>query len=1036
VRVTDSTSASATAALSLTINPAALGITTSSLPAGTVGVAYSQALGASGGSPPYSWSVASGALPAGLSLAPGGTISGTPGSAGPSSFTVRVTDSTSASATAALSLTINPPALGITTSSLPAGTVGVAYSQALGASGGSPPYSWAVASGALPAGLSLAPGGTISGTPGTAGPSSFTVRVTDSASASATAALSLTINPAALAITTSSLPAGTVGVAYSQALGASGGSPPYSWAVASGALPAGLSLAPGGTISGTPGTAGSSSFTVRVTDSASASAAAALSLTINPPSLGITTSSLPAGTVGVAYSQALAASGGSPPYSWSLLSGALPAGLTLSTAGIISGTAPSKGLFGFSVLVTDNAGVKATQTLAIQIQAAPLLITVLSLPVSTVGAGYSQTLTATGGSPPFSWSVISGSIPPGLALDPAGAISGTPKTAGSYTFTIQVLDNVGNGATMGYAITINAAVSIQTSSLADALIGAPYSQQLVAFQGTPPYAWSLTAGALPGGIRLDSSGGSLSGTPTVLGSFSFTLRAVDSVHAFAERQFHMTTTAGLIITTAPVLAAATVGLQYGQSLNAAGGSPPYIWSISSGGLPAGVTLNTATGALSGVPSAAGSFQFTVDLSDSLARRASKQFSLPVAAALGISSAPALPPATAGAAYSQALTATGGTPPFLWGIVSGGLPAGLSFNAGTATISGVPTLGGTFVFAVQVTDNNSVTASKQFTLAVTSNLSITTASPLPDATAGLSYTRSLTATGGVPPYLWAVKTGSLPPGLVLDPATRAISGTPNANGTFAFTLQVTDASGGSTTRDYTLRVSLPPLPSVSMDGLPDPANAADQPAFSVSLPTSYPVQLTGQIAITFTAGAEVAIDDASVQFATGGRIVNFTIPAGSTTAVFSISQMALQTGTVAGTIALNLSLQSAKGEVTATSSRTLHVLPAAPVTRTLQVVHTAGGFELHTTGYSTPCQLTQAVVQLTPSAGSNLQTTQLTIPLSDLAASWYQSAASGRFGSQFTLVLPFTVLGNAAGIDSVGVTLVNKQGSSPGISAKF
>ena len=97
------------------------------------------------------------------------------------------------------------------------------------------------------------------------------MRVTDSASASATAALSLTINPPALVITTSSLPAGTVGVAYSQALGASGGTPPYTWSVASGSLPAGLSLAAGGTISGTPGTAGSSSFTVRVTDSASAS---------------------------------------------------------------------------------------------------------------------------------------------------------------------------------------------------------------------------------------------------------------------------------------------------------------------------------------------------------------------------------------------------------------------------------------------------------------------------------------------------------------------------------------------------------------------------------------------------------------------------------------------------------------------------------------------------------------------------------------------------------------------------------------------
>src|ERR1019366_2289352 len=165
-----------------------------------------------------------------------------------------------------------------------------AYSQALGASGGSPPYSWSVASGSLPAGLSLAAGGTISGTPGTAGSSSFTLRVTDSASVSVTAALSLAINAPALGITTSTLPAGTVGVAYSQALGASGGSPPYSWSVASGSLPAGLSLAAGGTISGTPGTAGSSRFTVRVTDSASVSATAALSLTINPPALGITTS--------------------------------------------------------------------------------------------------------------------------------------------------------------------------------------------------------------------------------------------------------------------------------------------------------------------------------------------------------------------------------------------------------------------------------------------------------------------------------------------------------------------------------------------------------------------------------------------------------------------------------------------------------------------------------------------------------------------------------------------------------------------------
>src|SRR5260370_7646011 len=135
-------------------------------------------------------------------------------------------------------------------------------------------------------------------------------------------------------------------------------------------------------------------------------------------------------------------------------------------------------------------------------------------------------------------------------------------------------------------------------------------------------------------------------------------------------------------------------------------------------------------------------------------------------------------------------------------------------------------------------------------------------------------------------------------------------------------------------------------------------------------------------------------------------------------------MALQTGTVAGTITLSLSLQSAGGEVTATLARTLHVLRTAPVASMLRVVHTAGGFELHVTGYSTPRQLTQAVVGFTPSAGSNLQTTQLTFPLGDLAGSWYQSAASSLFGSQFTLILPFPIKGNPPRITSLSLRVAN------------
>ena len=160
----------------------------------------------------------------------------------------------------------------------------------------------------------------------------------------------------ALTVTTSSLPGGTVGTAYSQALAASGGTPPYTWALATGTLPAGLTLSTGGTISGTPSAAGSSTFTVRATDSASQSATASLTVTINAPALTVATSSLPGGTVGAPYSQALAASGGTPPYTWIAASGALPAGLTFSTGGTISGTPLAAGSFAFSLRVADSSG--------------------------------------------------------------------------------------------------------------------------------------------------------------------------------------------------------------------------------------------------------------------------------------------------------------------------------------------------------------------------------------------------------------------------------------------------------------------------------------------------------------------------------------------------------------------------------------------------------------------------------------------------------------------------------------------------------
>ncbi|HEY1341603.1 MAG TPA: putative Ig domain-containing protein, partial [Bryobacteraceae bacterium] len=326
-----------------------LKISTTSLPPPIVGVSYSQTLMATGGDPPYKWTTTNGSLPKGLSLAPAGSITGMPTTVETANFTVRVADSGTDNDTQPLSLSVNA-ALQITTASLPNATVGAQYTQMLAASGGSGTYSWSLVGGSLPGGLSLSPLGQISGTPNAAGGPTFTVRVSDGAGQSVQKALSITVT-AALTIGTASLPDGVVGIAYSQPLSATGGTPPYTWTVASGTLPAGITLS-GATISGMPSTAGTASFTVRVTDSANASAQKPLAINI-AAAVAITTTTLPDGGVGVPYSQSLTATGGSGTYIWSIATGPLPPGLTL-TGARIAGTPTTAGQYPFTVKVTDG----------------------------------------------------------------------------------------------------------------------------------------------------------------------------------------------------------------------------------------------------------------------------------------------------------------------------------------------------------------------------------------------------------------------------------------------------------------------------------------------------------------------------------------------------------------------------------------------------------------------------------------------------------------------------------------------------------
>jgi uncharacterized protein (TIGR03437 family) len=818
--------------LSITINPS-LAITTSSLPNGSVGVAYSQTLTNSGGTSPFTWSVSSGSLPGGLTLTPStGLISGTPNTAGTSNFSVTVKDSVGGVSPAkSLSITIGA-GVTITTSSLPGGEVNVAYSQTLGATGGTPPYTWSVSSGSLPAGLTLTPSGSsagaITGSPTTAGTSSFSVTVKDSNGLMAgPQPLSITIL-ADPTITTSSLPSGEVGVTYSQGLVVSGGTSPYTWTITSGSLPGGLTLnASSGLISGIPTTAVSAlpfSVTVKDTDGI-VSPVANLSITITAVTV-TTTSPLPNGVAGVSYSQTLNATGGTAPYTWTLSGGVLPAGLSLNSSGAITGNPNTVGSYSFSVIAKDSLGSMSPSTPFSLTIVNPLTITTTSpLPTGVVGVSYSQNLAATGGTPPYTWTLTSGTLPTSLTLSSSGLISGTPSVSGSSSFSVSVKDS--NGLTAGpqsLSVTINPALAITTTSLPNGAPGTSYNASLAATGGIPPYSnWTVSSGSLPVGLTLSSSSGAITGTPSTTGTSSFAVTVKDSANNVSQpASLSITISSGLTITTTS-LPNATVGIAYNQTLGATGGVPPYSsWTVSSGSLPSGLTLNASSGQITGVATTAGpATSFSVTVKDSTNTTSPAQpLTITVVNIVTITTS-SLPAGTVGVSYSQGLAATNGTPPYSsWTIASGSLPPGLTLNSGTGVISGIPSTstGSPFAFTVTVKDSNGVNSPPaSLSIALASSLTITTTS-LPNGAVGTSYSQTLGAAGGTPPYTWTLSSGSLPAGLTLNPTSGAITGVPTTVGMISFSVTVKD-SNSNTAGPQNLSITITPALAITTTTLP-------------------------------------------------------------------------------------------------------------------------------------------------------------------------------------------------------------------------
>jgi uncharacterized protein (TIGR03437 family) len=526
------TDALANTSQTTTFNLGVLSITTTSLSNSAVNQAYvSATMAATGGSGSYSWS-ASG-LPGGMTMSASGVLSGTPTAAGTFTVTATVTD-TSDSLSASFvfpSITVFP-ALSITTTLLPNGTVNQAYGPVtMAATGGSGKYSWSV-SGA-PAAVSMTTAGVLSGTPTAAGSFSIAAKVTDTITNQvAQQTYSVGIAYAALLLSgPGNLGGFAPGASISGSYSAAGGAAPYTWSAPN--LPAGLTLSPStGALTGTITQPGNYTFRVQVTDSEPVSIGTSTNVSLFV--LGISTTSLPSGTTTVFYSQTLSAAGGSPPYIWS---GAAVDGISVSSAGVLSGTPPNTGTFSVSVSVTSGGvTVPATLSLTVTTQLLPLKIpgggdatAPLGLTSGSFTTPYSQALQAINGEPPYSWSVIGGSLPDGLTLSSSGTIAGTPTKVGSFAFTGQVTDTSGAAVSSAFTLAIAAPpLTISAgASLPNGIVGSPYPSQLItAAGGTGPYTFQAT-GTLPAGLSLDTSG-QITGTPTAAGSSSFTVTVTDS----------------------------------------------------------------------------------------------------------------------------------------------------------------------------------------------------------------------------------------------------------------------------------------------------------------------------------------------------------------------------------------------------------------------------------------------------------------------------------------------------------------------------
>ncbi len=663
----------------------------------------------------------------------------------------------------------------------------------------------------LPAGLSINPSsGAVTGTPTAACACSVTVTATDSEALSASTSFTWNVtntvsvaNPGSQSSTTGSAISGLAASATDSQSGAT-----LTWSATG--LPAGLSInSSTGTITGTPTTAGTSSVTIKATDGSGYSGTASFTWTTsntvsvaNPGSQSsITGSAISAVTNSATDSQSGAT------LTWSATG--LPAGLSInSSTGTITGTPTTAGTSSVTIKAADGSGFSGstaftwTTSNTVAVTNPGNQSDVSGTPITTVAAGASDTSSTT----TLTYSATG--LPAGLSINSStGTITGTPTTAGTPAVTVTATDGSGYSASASFTWTVTNVVALPATGSQSDVSGTPIAPLGLAATDTSSTATVVySATDLPPGLSIDSSTGTISGTPTVASTYAVSVTAGDGSGFSATISFSWTVTNTLTMTdpgdqsSTSGAAIAPLAVPTSDSVTDA-----VLSFTDSGTLPPGLTVDPSAGTISGAPTTAGTYEVTITATDNSGFSAEVSFSWTVTnmvtvanpgAQSGVSGA-TITPFTVGAddSSSTAILAFGAT----------GLPPGVSIDPSTGTVSGAPTTAGSYAVTVTASDGAGFSGTTSFSWTVTNTVTVVNPGNQSGASGTAVTPVDVTATDSSSTATLTYAATGLPSGLSIDPTTGVISGTPAIGGTYPVTVTATDGALSSDSATFTWSV---------------------------------------------------------------------------------------------------------------------------------------------------------------------------------------------------------------------------------------